>query len=145
MAPVEEDQRKFCPFVARFLLMHCQMGGVYCSMCAVLHLKKKYIKKKKSPRCFITHPTTMLPQPALHLPHPTQLPRSPAAPALSQRRGQLQLSVECLLLPEIASSTTSQITVRGRDGEAVCRYCQAQLDRYCQNCQSVVTINILAG
>lgn len=145
MAPVEEDRRKFCPFVARFLLMHCQTGGVDCSMCAVLHLKKKYIKKKKSPRCFITHPTTMLPQPALHLPHPTQLPRSPAAPALSQRRGQLQLSVECLLLPEIASSTTSQITVRGRDGEAVCRYCQAQLDRYCQNCQSVVTINILAG
>lgn len=141
MAPVEEDRRKFCPFVAQFLLTHCQTGGVYCSMCAVLHLKKKKIKKKKSPKRF----TTVLPQPVLHLPHPTQLPWSPAAPASSQRWGQLQLSVECLLLPEIASSSTSQITVRGRDGEAVCRYCQAQLDRYCQNCQSVVTINILAG
>lgn len=57
MAPVEEDRRKFCPFVARFLLMHCQTGGgVYCSMCAVLHLKKKKIKKKihqnVSPPCY---------------------------------------------------------------------------------------------
>lgn len=104
-------------------------GGFNCSVHVVLHLKKN-----KNKNCQFT-PSPYYQQPALHTSITGHCSPSPQNP---QRWGLLQLFGDCFLLPAVTASTASLMAV-------VCRYCQAQLDSYCQNCQSVVTINVLAG
>lgn len=126
--------------------MHCQTGAggggggrVYCSMCALLHLKKK----KKIAKMFLCVPHHRLTN---SLCYTFLLLNSSSGPQqLFHKEGDSSnyLLTVCFCLKSFPPAPL--IAARGEAGEAVCRYCQAQLDRYCQNCQSVVTINILAG